>query len=156
MLVLALAAALALAPYIASEPGFDPEKGLLLNSLTTSEGVLLEYERPAVLLPLEMMVGELHRSQRRFVKRVGGVKRDVGSHYFEAELLGVTRLEGYPDCVKIRRRSVRMDFAGTQQVDDLTEWYAKGEGLVKAEGERYWKDAGGRRTHTEPIRFSKP
>lgn len=150
--LLLVLAEVAIAPYLAPEQEFDPENGLLLQqSASPGENGIVVYERPVVLLPPIMTEGETHTSQRRFVLRVDGEKRDVGSHYFEAELLGVEALDGYRDCVKIRRHTMRMDFSGALVGEDVTEWYARGVGLVKAEGERVWKDADGNTIRTERI-----
>lgn len=146
-----LASEAGIAPYMAPDASFDAERGLLMESLETPEGETVEYERPVVMLPPTMSVGELHTSQRRFVLRVDGAKRDVGSHYFEAELLGTEALEGFGECLRIRRRTVRMDFAGQHRGYEVVEWYARGKGAVKAEGERFWLDADGNKARTEPI-----
>ena len=98
-----------------------------------------------------MSVGEVHKSQRRFVLRVDGEKRQVGSHYFTAELLGADSLPGYDDCLKIRRSSLRIDYSGRQIGYDVVEWYARGVGQVRVKGKRFWKDAEGEVTRTEPI-----
>ena len=142
---------MAVAPYMAPDASFDAERGLLMESLETPEGETVDYERPVVVLPPAMTVGELHTSQRRFVLRVEGAKRDVGSHYFEAELLGTETLDGFGECLKIRRRTVRMDVAGQHRGYEVVEWYAEGKGQVKAEGERFWLDADGNKARTEPI-----
>lgn len=144
-------AEVAVASYIGEAADFDPEAGLLLHESATPDGATLHYERPVVLLPVTMTIGELHTSQRRFVLRVDGDKRDVGAHYFEAELLGVEAWEDYEDCLKIRRHMLRMDYSGTEYGEDVIEWYARGIGLVKAEGERFWRDAEGNKTRTERI-----
>ena len=75
----------------------------------------------------------------------------MGAHYFEAELLVVEAWEDYEDCLKIRRHMLRMDYSGTEYGEDVIEWYARGVGLVKAEGERFWRDAEGNKTRTERI-----
>ena len=149
-LVLALVD-VSVALYVGEAPNFDPDAGLLLRESALPDGGTLHYERPVVLLPVTMTIGELHTSQRRFVLRVDGEKRDVGAHYFEAELLGVEAWEDYEDCLKIRRHMLRMDYSGTEYGEDVIEWYARGIGLVKAEGERFWRDAAGHKTRTERI-----
>ena len=158
MIAAAAAAALVLALvdvsvalYVGEAPNLDPDAGLLLRESALPDGGTLHYERPVVLLPVTMTIGELHTSQRRFVLRVDGEKRDVGAHYFEAELLGVEAWEDYEDCLKIRRHMLRMDYSGTEYGEDVIEWYARGIGLVKAEGERFWRDAAGHKTRTERI-----
>ena len=149
--VVLVLAEVAIAPYLAPDQDFDSERGLLIHTSSSTDGELVEYERPVVLLPAHMNVGEIHTSQRRFALRVDGERRDVGAHYFEAELLGLEPLEGYEDCLKIRRHALRMDYSGTQQGENVTEWYARGVGLVKAEGERFWKNADGKTTRTERV-----
>jgi hypothetical protein len=87
----------------------------------------------------------------------GGSKEDVGAHYVEAELLGVEDLsisgEVFPDCLRIRRHETRMDFSGGQAVYDATEWYAKGVGMVKAQGQRLEKDEHGEILSREVFDF---
>lgn len=152
--VILLLAEVAVAPYMAQEmaagESFDPEKGWLVHSASV-EGSTIAYERPVVLLPASMTVGEVHTSQRRFVLRVDGDKREVGAHYFEAELLGTDSLPLYDDCLKIRRSALRMDYSGRQIGYDVTEWYARGVGVVRIKGTRFWKDADGEVTRSEPI-----
>jgi len=149
-----LLAEVAVAPYMTSEmaPGetFDPEKGWLVHSVSAENGIIV-YERPVVLLPARMTVGDVHTSQRRFVFRVDGKKRQVGAHYFEAELLGIDSILGHDDCLKVRRSALRMDYSGQQTGYDVTEWYARGVGIVRAQGKRFWKDADGEVTRSEPI-----
>lgn len=124
-------------PYLAPDAAFDEEQGLVVEKDVLADGVI-EYERPVVLLPPALTQGELHTSQRRFVirDREGGEKRDVGAHYFEAELMRVESLESFGECLVVRRRQVRMDFSGSKETVDVTEWYAPGRGVVKALGER--------------------
>ena len=150
-----LFAEVSVAPYMSPDmlPGerFDPEEGWLVQSVTIDERSAIVYERPVVVLPAAITVGEIHKSQRRFVLRVDGEKREVGSHYFTAELLGTAALPGYADCLKIRRSSLRVDYSGQQIGYDVTEWYARGVGVVWTEGERFWRDADGQLTRTETI-----
>ena len=139
------------ARYFSADQKVDSEQGLLVYSASTSEGEQINYERPVVLLPIHMKEGQVHTSQRRFVRLVNGEKRDVGAHYFEAELIGKTAFQQFDDCLKIRRYSVRMDFKGTQLSEKVIEWYAKGVGLVKSEGERLWQNAKGVVVRSERI-----
>jgi len=126
---------------------FSAEEGLLVHRLGLGRSGELVYERPLVILPARMKPGELHSSQRRFARMRGGSKEDVGAHYVEAELLGIEEIsisgEVFAECLRIRRHETRMDFSGGQEVYDATEWYAKGIGLVKAQGERLEKNDGG-------------
>jgi hypothetical protein len=124
---------------------FDAEEGLLLHRLGLGRfGGELVYERPLPILPARFKTGEIHSSQRRFARMRGGTKEDVGAHYVEAELLGVEELsisgEVFTECLRIRRHETRMDFNGGQEVYDATEWYGRGVGLVKVQGERLEKD----------------
>ena len=136
---------------------FDTEEGLLVHRLGLGRSGELVYERPLVILPARMTPGEFHSSQRRFARMSGGTKNDVGAHYVEAELLGVEELaiagEVFSDCVRIRRHETRMDFSGGQETYDATEWYAKGVGLVKVQGERLEKNDDGEILSTEVIDF---
>ncbi len=150
-LLTTLAAEISIAGFLGPGQELDPERGLLVHEGTTEDGGRLVYERPVVVLPPVMTVGETHTSLRRFVLRRGGERAGVGSHYFEAELVGVETLEGHGECLKIRRHMLRMDFAGTQQGENVTEWYAASKGVVKRTGERFWKDAAGETTRTETL-----
>ena len=136
---------------------FDAEEGLLVHRLGLGRSGELVYERPLVILPARMTPGEVHSSQRRFARMSGGAKKDVGAHYVEAELLGVEELsiagEVFSDCVRIRRHETRMDFSGGQETYDATEWYAKGVGLVKVQGERLEKNDDGEILSTEVLDF---
>jgi hypothetical protein len=137
---------------------FDPEEGLLVHRLGLGRmGGELVYERPLPILPARLTTGEIHSSQRRFARMRGGSKEDVGAHYVEAELLGVEDLsisgEVFPDCLRIRRHETRMDFSGGQAVYDATEWYAKGVGMVKAQGQRLEKDEHGEILSREVFDF---
>lgn len=150
-LVFALSAEVDIADFLAPDQPLDPERGLLLSESETSDGGQLVYERPVVVLPPVMTVGETHSSLRRFVLRRNGEKAGVGSHYFEAELLGTEVLEEHGECLKIRRHVLRMDFSGAQHGENLTEWYAAGKGVVRRTGERFEKDASGRTVRTETV-----
>ena len=136
---------------------FGAEERLLVHRLSIGRFGELVYERPLVILPARMTSGEIHSSQRRFARMAGGSKLDVGAHYAEAELLGVEELsigpEIFSDCVRIRRHETRMDFSGRQETYDATEWYAKGVGLVKVQGERLEKNDDGEILSTEVIDF---
>jgi hypothetical protein len=130
---------------------FDPEDGYLLRWRETREG-RFEYERPAVLLPAVMEAGQVYESQRRFVWSVSGERKDVGAHYFEAELVGVedvvTPAGTFADCLRVRRHETRMDYGQTTYVYDGIDWYAEGVGLVKRDGSHVWKDARGEATES--------
>jgi hypothetical protein len=136
---------------------FSAEEGLLVHRLGLGRSGELVYERPLVILPARMKLGEVHSSQRRFARMRGGSKEDVGAHYVEAELLGVEELsisgEVFAECLRIRRHETRMDFSGGQEVYDATEWYAKGIGLVKAQGERLEKNDDGEIHSNEVIDY---
>jgi hypothetical protein len=137
---------------------FDAEEGLLVHRVGLGRyGGELVYERPLPILPARLTTGEIHSSQRRFARMRGGSKEDVGAHYVEAELLGVEDLsisgEVFPDCLRIRRHETRMDFSGGQAVYDATEWYAKGVGMVKAQGQRLEKDEHGEILSREVFDF---
>ena len=134
---------------------FDPEEGLLVHRLGLGRSGELVYERPLVILPARMKPGEVHSSQRRFARMRGGSKEDVGAHYVEAELLGIEEIsisgEVFAECLRIRRHETRMDFSGGQEVYDATEWYAKGVGLVKVQGEKLEKDDQGEILSKETV-----
>lgn len=134
---------------------FHSEEGLLVHRLALGRSGELVYERPLPILPATMKSGDVHSSQRRFARMQGGAKSDVGAHYVEAELLGVEDLtlgsEVYSECLRIRRHETRMDFSGGQEVYDATEWYAKGIGLVKVQGERIEKNDEGEILSTVEI-----
>jgi hypothetical protein len=136
---------------------YSAEEGLLVHRLGLGRSGEIVYERPLVLLPAKMRSGEVHSSQRRFARMRGGSKEDVGAHYVEAELLGLEELtigsEVFADCVRIRRHETRMDFGGGQEVYDATEWYARGVGLVKVQGETLEKDPEGEILSKEVIDF---
>jgi len=140
-----------LGTYLAPEQVLDPERGLLLEEMSTDDGARIVYERPVVVLPPVLVRGETHTSIRRFVLRRDGTREDVGSHYFESEYLGTETLDGDGECLRIRRHTLRMDFSGKQLGEDFVEWYAKDRGVVKMSGERYWKDADGNIVRTESI-----
>jgi hypothetical protein len=137
---------------------FDAEEGFRVHRLVLGRAGEIVYERPLVLFPAKMKSGEVHSSQRRFARMAGGGKLDVGAHYVEAELLGAEALtignEVFSDCVRIRRHETRMDFSGGQEVYDATEWYARGVGLVKVQGERLEKNDEGEVLATEVIDLS--
>ena len=137
---------------------FDAEEGLRVHRLGLGRfGGELVYERPLLILPAKLTAGEIHSSQRRFARMTGGTKQDVGAHYVEAELLGIEELsisgEVFTECLRIRRHETRMDFNGGQEVYDATEWYAKGLGLVKAQGQRLEKNDEGEVLSTEVVDF---
>jgi hypothetical protein len=126
---------------------FDPEEGYLVHRQAFGRSGEIVYERPLAILPAMLEPGKVHESQRRFARMRGGSKEDVGAHYAEAELLGIEELVidevTYPECLRVRRHETRMDFSGTQEVYDATEWYAKGVGLVKVQGESFQKNERG-------------
>ncbi len=136
---------------------FDAEDGFLVHRLGLGRSGELVYERPLPILPARMKPGEVHSSQRRFARMRGGGKEDVGAHYVEAELLGVEELtiesETFSGCLRIRRHETRMDFSGGGEVYDATEWYAKGIGLVKVQGEKLAKDEQGETISKETVDY---
>jgi hypothetical protein len=137
---------------------FDAEEGLLVHRVGLGRyGGELVYERPLPILPAKLTAGEIHSSQRRFARMAGGTKQDVGAHYVEAELLGTEELsisgEVFTECLRIRRHETRIDFSGGQEVYDATEWYAKGIGLVKVQGEKLEKDDQGEILSKEAVDY---
>jgi hypothetical protein len=136
---------------------FDPEEGLRVHRMGLGRSGELIYERPLPILPARLESGVVHSSRRSFTMR-GGFKLGVGDYYVEAELLGVEDLtlgsEVHPECLRIRRHETRTDFDSSQEVYDATEWYAKGIGLVKVQGERSEKSADGETLSTIVIDFS--
>jgi hypothetical protein len=137
---------------------FHPEEGLLIHRLVLGRSGELVYERPLSILPARFETGKVHSSQRRFAKMLGGTKIDVGAHYAEAELLGIEDLnlgsEVHPECLRIRRHETRMDYGAGQEVYDATEWYARGIGLVKVQGERAEKTEEGEILSKEVFDYS--
>lgn len=136
---------------------YDAEEGYLVHRVVFGRLGELVYERPLSILPPKMNPGEVYSSQRRFARMRGGMKEDVGAHYTEAELLGVEELsiegEVFGECLRIRRHETRMDFGGGQEVYDATEWYGKGVGLVKVQGERLQKDDQGEILSRESVDY---
>jgi hypothetical protein len=136
---------------------FDAEEGLRVHRLVLGRSGEIVYERPLPILPARMKTGEVHSSQRRFARMRGRTKEDVGAHYVEAELLAIEELsttgEVLADCLRIRRHETRMDFSGGQEVYDATEWYAKGRGLVKVQGQRLEKNDEGEVLSTEVVDY---
>ena len=134
---------------------FSAEEGLLVHRLGLGRSGELIYERALPILPARMTPGEVYSSQRRFARMRGGSKEDVGAHYVEAELLGIEEIsisgEVFAECLRIRRHETRMDFSGGQEVYDATEWYAKGVGLVKVQGEKLEKDDQGEILSKETV-----
>lgn len=153
--MLLLLAQVSLGPYLGTGDSVDPERGLLVRSAATRDGARIDYERPVVVLPPALEEGETHTTLRRYVILADGERRDVGSHHFEAEVLGIDAIDGYADCLRIRRHTLRMDYGGTQVGEELTEWYARDVGLVKAVGRRYWKDASGAITDEESVDYQR-
>jgi hypothetical protein len=136
---------------------FDAEEGYLVHRVVLGRSGELVYERPLSILPSKMTPGQMYSSQRRFARMAGGTKQDVGAHYVEAELLGIEDLsisgEVFTECLRIRRHETRMDFSGGQEVYDATEWYAKGIGLVKVQGEKLEKDDQGEILSKEAVDY---
>jgi hypothetical protein len=116
---------------------FDPEEGYLVHRQAFGRSGEIVYERPLSILPAKLEPGKVH--------------------YAEAELLGIEDLviDGvrYPECLRVRRHETRMDFSGTQEVYDGTEWYAKGVGLVKLQAERVQKDDRGEVVTTSSLDY---
>ncbi len=136
---------------------FHAEEGLLVHRLGLGRSGEVVYERPLPILPAHLKSGEVYTSRRTFMMR-GGFKLGAGDYYVEAELLDVEDLtlgsEVHPECLRIRRHETRTDFDQTQEVYDATEWYARGIGLVKVQGERSEKSADGEILSTVVIDLS--
>jgi hypothetical protein len=126
----------------------DGEKGLRVFLLHEEGEGDIELERPTVMVPARMTLGAKHRSQSRYLRSVGGARRDVGLLTYEVELEAietvVTGAGEFRDCLRIRTSALRMDYSGSQAGREVHVWYARGVGPVKIQGDLFFRDVEGR------------
>lgn len=131
------------------------EKGLKIYQLYFVGDRVIEYQKPVLLVPATIKLGEVHRSETPYKTFVKGELKERGRQIYEVTAEKVeavqTSTKDYENCLLIRIKALRIDEAGTQKGYELREWHEKGTGAVKITGELFWKNAKGETTRTFKI-----
>jgi hypothetical protein len=135
---------------------FVDAKGLSVGQLFFVGNHVIEYERAARLMPLNLKLGETYRSEVFYNYKENGVIKDTGVQTYTVTVESIadvqTPLKLFTGCLVIRTKALRVDrSSGQQKGYDLKEWYAPNVGAVKVVGELYWKNAKGEMTRNFKV-----
>lgn len=127
-------------------------RGLEVYQLYFIGNRFIEYEKPVLLIPEKVIIGELYKSDSRYKTTVNKELKETGIQTYEVKPERIedvkTPLRRFRKCLVFRTIALRIDESGLQKGYELEEWYAKGFGAVKVVGTLFWKNAKGDITRT--------
>lgn len=133
---------------------FDKE-GLKIYQLYFVGERVIKYEKPVLLMPAKMRLGQTHRNETAYQTFVKGELKETGQQTYEVT---AERFENIKtafgecqNCFLLRTVALRTDASGAQKGYELREWHQKDVGAVKITGELFWKNAKGETTRTFKI-----
>lgn len=130
-------------------------EGLIIYQLYFVDGRFIEYEKPVLLIPAKMRLGETHKTEVNYKTLLNGKEQEKGIQTYETKIERIenvsTSLGTFKDCLLIRTTALRTASDGKQKGYELLEWHAKGIGAVRVVGELFWKNEKGETTRTFKI-----
>lgn len=129
--------------------------GLTIYRLYFVGDRFIDYESPIVLMPRQLKLGDVFKSESRYATRVKDEVTERGKQTYEVKIETVehvkTPFRSFDDCLVVRTTALRVDDSGSQKGYELVEWLAKGVGAVKVKGELFWKDNKGKTTRVFKV-----
>jgi hypothetical protein len=126
------------------------KRGLEVYLLYFVGNRFIEYEKPVLLMPEKLKIGEVYKSETPYKTTVNGELKERGTQTYEVKVEqsedAKTVLQTFTKCLVIRTIALRIDESGSQKGYELKEWYAKGIGTVKVVGKLFWKNKQGETT----------
>ncbi len=130
-------------------------RGLEIYQLYFIGNRFIDYEKPVLLMPEKVKIGELYKSETQYKTIVNKELKETGTQTYEVKPERIEDLETpfrkFTKCLVIRTIALRIDESGSQKGYELEEWYAKGFGAVKVVGTLFWKNAKGEITRTFKV-----
>ena len=130
-------------------------RGLEIYRLYFVGNRFIEYEKPVVLMPNKLKIGELYKSETGYKTLINKELKEHGTQTYEVKPERTedaeTPLQTFKNCLVIRTIALRTDESGTQKGYELEEWYAKNVGAVKVIGTLFWKNTKGETTKTFKV-----
>lgn len=124
------------------------ENGVRVYQLYFKGDYLVTYPRPAQIFPVWVKPGNKMYDQVDYTfKKIDGEVVETGVQHYDVEVLQKEAVKvpvgDFPDVIAIRTKAERVSDTGALKGYDLIEWFARGVGAVKVEGEIYWVDSEG-------------
>ena len=130
-------------------------RGLEIYQLYFVGNRFIEYEKPIVLMPSNLKLGETYSSEIRYKTTVNKELKEQGTQRYEVKIERIenveTPLQTFKSCLVIRTIALRIDESGSQKGYELEEWYAKNIGAVRVVGTLFWKNSKGEITKTFKV-----
>ena len=130
-------------------------RGLEIYQLYFVGNRFIEYEKPIVLMPGNLKLGETYSSEIRYKTTVNQELKEQGTQRYEVKIERIenveTPLQPFKNCLVIRTIALRIDESGSQKGYELEEWYAKNVGAVRVVGTLFWKNSKGETTKTFKV-----
>jgi len=121
------------------------DNGVRVYQLYFKGDYLVTYPRPAQIFPAWVKPGDkLYDRVPYTFKKIDGEVIETGVQHYDMEVLRKEVVQvptgNYPDVIAIRTKAERVADTGERKGYDLIEWFARGVGAVKVQGEIYWVD----------------
>ncbi len=130
-------------------------RGLEVYQLYFIGNRFIEYDKPVLLMPNKLKIGEVYKSETRYKTTVNGELKEQGTQTYEVKVERVgdveTTFRKFTNCLILRTTALRIDESGSQKGYELEEWYAKNVGAVKVIGTLFWKNSKGETTRTFKV-----
>ena len=130
-------------------------RGLEIYQLYFVGNRFIEYEKPIVLMPSNLKLGETYSSEIRYKTKVNQELKEQGTQRYKVKIERIenveTPLQTFKSCLVIRTIALRIDESGSQKGYELEEWYAKNIGAVRVVGTLFWKNSKGEITKTFKV-----
>jgi hypothetical protein len=130
-------------------------RGLEIYRLFFVGNRVIEYEKPVLLMPDKLKIGETYKSENQYKTFVNNDLKEQGIQTYEVKPDRIedakTPLQVFKKCLVIRTTALRIDESGTQKGYELEEWYAKNTGAVKVIGTLFWKNNKGETLRTFKV-----
>ena len=130
-------------------------RGLEIYQLYFVGNRVIEYEKPIVLMPSNLRIGETYKSENRYKTKINQELKEQGTQTYQVKIERIenaeTPLQTFKNCLVIRTIALRIDESGSQKGYELEEWYAKNVGAVRVIGTLFWKNSKGETTKTFKV-----
>jgi hypothetical protein len=127
-------------------------RGLEIYQLYFVGNRFIEYEKPVLLMPSKLKIGEIYKTETSYKQLVNKDLKEQGTQSYEVKIERIedakTPWQTFKNCFVIKTIALRIDESGSQKGYALEEWYAKNAGAVKVIGTLFWKNSKGETTRT--------
>ncbi len=130
-------------------------KGLKIYQLYFEGDMIIEYNKPVLLMPAKLKSGEVYRSKADYKYLVNSEVKENGTQTYQVKFVGTQDVtigeKTFEGCLLLTTKSQRKDSSGATSGYLLREWYAKGIGVIKVLGTFNWNDPNGKPVKTSYL-----